>query len=663
MNTLLAKRPFYIAATISIYAATLAIAGFLLTNVDLASASSPEHLCRADTSGDELIARDEAIAAVTDFLTGSPEWEHGEVADVVAAYLLAKQLDCSAGTVLPPAPLTPNDTAVVAVQTVGGENGLNEAGAPDLVHFWGIGETLFLRADDDMSTPWLATAWTVAPDLSGATLSIRQDVPFQTNRGNFGNLTAHDVAWSMNNANACTNPASIHGQAGDFCGLWGEWTAVNDTTITFDFTQFDSTWKDDFLNQSGQAFTVFSKAAFDQNGPDFSRSNVVATGPFEVESWQGGSQATLVSRYAGGGQHYLPELTPKTDRVQFLEVGESATRAAMLASGQVDAAPLAPTDAVPFVNGGFGQTGTQLARQLGVFFSGNLWEDVHAATGEPLPTKATFVHDIPWIGSPGKHNGGVPNDDMEQARLVRRALAVAIDRDKINQELLGGLGRTVHVEYFSTAHPNWDPKWEYPHDPAEAVDILSNQIVGDYHRGTADGSVLNGNAFEVGVYAGPEFGGGASITGDVADAVAAAWADLGLNAFALKYSYPQFRPGVVGRTNTLPWITSCDVGRESRPWHFPKGLVQTTFTRGGFSCGFESPEIVDFFVRMAEAPDQATATQAANDYLDYVYFWNLQPGVVAVPDAVYINPNKIAAWPMAKSGISNIDSVWNLELQ
>lgn len=562
-----------------------------------------------------------------------------------------------------PAPQTPDDTAVVAVDAVGDENGLLQAQSPESVHYWGIGETLFLRADDDSSTPWLATGYEIASDLSGATITIREGVPFQTNRGDFGNLTAADVAFSMNNANAATNPQSVHGQAGDFNGLWGEWTAVDDTTIEFTFNQFDATWKDDFLNQSGQSFQVFSKKAFDDKGEEWARDNIVATGPFEVESWDRDSQATIVSRYADGGSHYLSELTPQTNRVQFVEVREPTTRASLLRTGEVDAALLEPKDAVAFIKGGFGQTGTSGSVQLGVFFSGNLWEDVSAVDGSPLPTKATFVHDIPWIGSPGKHGGGEPADDMEQARLVRRALAIAIDREQVNETLMGGLGRPVHVEYFSTTSPLWDEKWEYPYDPQEAARILSEDIVADYQQGGADKSVLNGNAFEVSVYAGPELGGGTSVTGEVADAVAGYWAQLGLSTFTLKFSYQTFRPGVVGRSNVHPWITSCDKGRESNPWHFPKGLVQTSLTRGGFGCGFESPEILDFYQRMATAPDQAAARAAANEYLDYVYFWNLQPGVVAVPNDVFYNTDKIASWDMPKSATSAIDGVWNLKLK
>lgn len=558
-----------------------------------------------------------------------------------------------------PQPGTPAGTAVIAVADVADENGLNQAQSPEFVHYWGLGETLFLRAEDDSEINWLATGYQIEPDLSGATITIREGVPFQNHRGDFGNMTAEDVAWSMNNANATTNPESIHGQAGDFAGLWGEWTAVDDTTITFDFVQFDATWKDDFLNQSGQSFAVFSKAAFDQNGPTFSRDNIVATGPFRVESWDRDDQMTMVSRYADGGEHYLPELTPQTNRIQFVEIVEPTSRASALRTGAVDAAGLEPKDAIAFINGGFGQTGTGNAVQLGVFFSGNLWETTHAQTGEPLE-RGTFVHDLPWIGNP--HSTTDP-DDMEQARLVRRALAIAIDRDQVNETLIGGLGGPVYVEYFSKDHPNWDPKWEYPFDPQEAARIITEDVDADYQQGSADRNALGGNAFEISVYAGPELGGGTAVTGEVADAVAGYWAQIGLSTFSLKFSYQTFRPSVVGRTNTHPFLTSCDKGREGNPWHFPKGLVQTSLTRGGFSCGFESPEILDFYQRMATAPDQATAVQAANEYLDYVYHWNLQPGIVAVPDDVFYNPNKIAEWPMGPSATSNMGDVWDLVLK
>jgi len=565
--------------------------------------------------------------------------------------------------IMAPDTSTPAGTAVIAVggTTMGSENGRNAAQSPDTLKNIGIAETLFRRAPDDSHLPWIASDFEIAPDLSSATITIQSGISFQVVDGyDAGNLTAADVAWSMNDANSATNPESIHGQAGDFAGLWGEWTAVDDTTVTFDFAAYDSTWKDDFVNQSGQAFSVLSKKAFDEKGAEWVADHIVGTGPFQVEEWLRDESYTVVNRE---GTHWLPELEPKSERIQIVQVAEPTTRAALLRTGEVDIAHLEPKDAAKFDLNDFTQSTSGAAVQLGIFFSGNLWEDVYAGgdnKGQPLPTKSTFVHDLPWIGKPDGSHGA---DDLEQAKAVRRALAIAIDRDLVNETLVAGLGKPVHVEYFSATHANWTGEHEYPYDPDGAAELIMAQDA-DWQRGSApkDGP-LGEHAFEISVYAGPELGGGGSITGEVADAVAGFWSDIGLTTFSLKFSYQTFRPTVVGRSNTHPWITSCDKGRETNPWHFPKGLVQTTLTRGGFSCGFESPVILDLYTRMAEAPDTASATAAANEYLDYVYDQSLQPGVVAIPDAFYFNNKKIASFEMDLAAAANLNSLWNLELK
>jgi ABC-type transport system substrate-binding protein len=463
----------------------------------------------------------------------------------------------------------------------------------------------------------------------------------------------------MNDSNSATTPESIHGQAGDFAGLWGEWTAIDDTTVSFDFVQYDSTWKDDYVNQSGQAFPVFSKKAFDDKGEDWVRDNVVGTGVYQIDEWKRDESVTLK---ATDGTHH--QFAPKTANIKILGVKEPTTRLALLRNGEVDIAHLEPKDAAKLDPAGFSKASTGAAVQLGVFFSGNLWEDTYAKgdnAGQPLPPKATFVHDIPWIGKPGTSHG---EGDLEQARNIRTALAWAIDREAVNEKLLAGTGDIVHVEYFHAGHANWNSKWEYGYDPDKSFEIIKAQTV-DWNKGQASAadSILGEHAFEVSVYAGPELGGGASITGEVADAVAGYWADIGLKTFTLKFSYATFRPTVVGRSNTHPWITSCDKGKASNPWHFPKGLVQTSLTRGGFSCGFESPEILGFYTRMAEAKDTAAATTAANEYLDYVYHQALQPGVVGVPDAYYFNNNKVSSFEMDKAAMASLNSLWNIELK
>lgn len=550
-----------------------------------------------------------------------------------------------------PEPSTPAGEAVLALAalSVQDENGRNQAQSPELVHYYGIGETLFLRSEDDTALPWLAADWELASDLSGATLTIQQGVDFHVKDGNdFGQLTAHDVAFSMNDANATTNPQSIHGQAGDFAGLWGEWTAVDDETITFEFTSFDNTWKDDFLNQSGQSFVVFSEQAFLDMGADWVRDNIVATGPYQPVEWERDSRLVMEAV----DDHW--KFDPQTQRITILEIAESTTRAANLRTGAADVAALVAADAPPFIEGGFGATNTGGGNQEGIFFAGNLWEKTSARDGTPL-TRDTYAQDWPWIGNPDDAA------DMEEANTIRRALAIAIDRESIVDNVLAGLGKVNHVQYFSTDHPNWDQKWEYYYDPGEAAQLISDLENPSYFKGGAAGSSeLGGNAFEISVYSQD---GSANVRGEIADAVAGFWSALGLETFSLKFSYQTFRPGVVSRTTVIPWVTQCDKGVESTPWHFPKGLVQSSLSRGGFSCGLETPEITEFYLGMASAADQQTAADIATEYLDYVYEWNLQPGVVVLPADVYYNPNKIASWEMGKSSTSATGNYWDLTLK
>ena len=562
------------------------------------------------------------------------------------------------GAITIPTPKTPAGEAVIANLFMAGfdENGLNRAQSPEFNHYWGMAETMWLRGtaeDPDATVDWLATDWELTGDMPTphGKITIRQGVKFHTQYGDFGELTAEDVAWSMNDANATTTPESIHGQAGDFAGLWGEWTATDDYTVEFDFVSFDATWRDDYLNDSGQSFTVFSKRAYDEKGADWSRDHIVATGPYQPTLWERDSKLVIEAV----DNHYL--LTPKTKRITIHEVPEASTRAAMLKTGEVEIANVEPKDSPQFMDAGFLVTNTGGNVQLGLFFSGNLWEKTHGRTGEPL-TRGTYVHDLPWIGNPDDPA------DMEQAREIRTAMALAFDREAINDALLSGLGKTVEVEYVPTDHPRFianGDRWVYGYDPDEAIRLIEKQDP-DYQKGSADKSKLNGRAFEVSIYVGPELGGGPSVTGEVGDAAAGYWADIGLKTFVLKFSYQTFRPTVVGRTNTHPFLTSCDKGRGSNPWHFPKGLVQTSLTRGGFSCGFESPEILSFYQRTSVEQDKEKAKALVDEYLDYVYHWALQPGIVSVPENLIMNPKKVKSWDMGRSATAEVGRMWNLEL-
>lgn len=601
-----------------------------------------------------------------------------EVEVVVTATPTAIPTVAGIEAVSPPAPESGSNEVVLAVFAVGDENGRNQAQSSDSLKNFGLAETLFKRnAVTDATEPWLAKAWTIESDLSGATIEVETSAEFQWYNDSgvaesFGFLTAEDVAFSMNDANATTNPESIHGQAGDFAGLWGQWNAVDADTVAFDFAVnestgqvlFDATWNADYTNESGQAFSVFSKSVFDAKGEDFVLDNIVGTGTYLVEEFQRDDILRMISTTAAGGSAHW-KFAPKTDRVTLIEVTESTTRAALLKTGEVDIASVDPKDVPQFVQGGFLTSSTGGMEQVGIFFAGNLWETVSAVDGSPL-TRGTFVHDLAWIGNPADA------EDLQEAKSVRNALARATDREAINQQLLSGLGHNVEIMYLSVKHSRWQDKWNYGYDPDLAIEILRGENAewpinsdgsADYRQDQVSGSQqdqLDGNAFSVSLYA-QGAGGGLGLGGEITDAIAGFWADLGLQVFTLKFSYVTFRPTTVGRTNTHPWVTACDKGNEAWPWHFPKGLVQTSLTRGGFGCGFEIPFVLDNYQNVAVEADESVRNSLIDDYADYMFDEALQPGVVATPNLWVMNPNKIVSWDQGKVTSSGFNRMWNID--
>ncbi len=541
-----------------------------------------------------------------------------------------------------PEPKSPVGTITMAVPNITICVGLNRAQAPETWHYGGVAETFFIPEGDNRTSPWLAKSWQVAPDLSKATIRLQEGVQFHKG---WGELTAEDAAWSVNDANAATNPTSIHGQAGDFAPVFQEWKAIDKYTVEFNFKSFDSRWTDNLLNQFGQAVSVFSKKAYDERGEDYMKENVIGSGPLQLVECIVNDRF-VVEKFPNHWRY-----DSKIQRLRVIAVPTAATRIAMLKTGEVDATDVPPKDRKQFFDAGYKFATSGLAVQLGIFFSGNLWEEVHAVTGQPLSREGAYVHDLPWIGNPKDEA------DMEEARQVRWAMALAIDKEAIIDTVLNGVGWPVHLEYLSIKNPNWQSKWEVPYDPKRAEEILNNLKCNYTQRINSPKGPCR---FSTSFYIGPEFGGGTEFPGEIGDAVAGMWANIGLQTDVLKFAYATFRPSVVGRTNTIPWLTSCDEGKDTWPWDWPKGLVMTSMTRGGFSCGFESPWIAEQFKKQARELDVQKRIQMTNEWADYMYHWLLAPGIVAVPDGVIYNPKAIADWPVRISGFAGTNSWWDI---
>ena len=271
-------------------------------------------------------------------------------------------------------------------------------------------------------------------------------------------------------------------------------------------------------------------------------------------------------------------------------------------------------------------------------FGGNLWEKNHAVTGEPL-ARVTFQADQPWLGNPDKPNdGNNPEgmDDMEQARLVRWALSLAIDRDLMNEQLNAGLGWPAYVTMFSPTAPQWQDKWNVAYDPARAEELLDQA---GFPRKS------NGVRFEVPLYGQPT----PSFYADMSDAIGGFWDEIGVRTTVLHHAYSIIRPSFVQRTITHPFLKTCGESTSSAPWDWPRGVKMSSLSRGGFSCAQESPFLVETLQKVALEPDLQKRIELNNEVVEWMHFWAFAPGVLAVPRTVTVNPNSIESWEMPKA--------------
>ena len=528
-----------------------------------------------------------------------------------------------------PEPKSSTGTLVVIPRVVGPGPGLNRSQAPEAMMYWGVTEQLFRPDGDELVGPWLATGWSIAPDYSSATVTIRSGVQFHDG---WGELTAEDIAWSVNDANGTTTPLSIHGQAGDFASFLEEASAIDDQTLFLPFSRYDSRWDDRLFNLAGDSFAVFSKKAYDEKGVDWMRENPIGTGPFEVVEWLDAERVTL----SAVDSHW--DVVPLVDTLRFINVPESATKRAMMETGEADLAiAMQLRDVADLVAGGFKSVTTGTQWNNGLKFSGNFWEATNAKTGDPLE-HPTMLRENPWIGnpfSPDDGNNPPGMDDMEQARLVRWALSMAIDRELVAETLFAGLVRPYYIGMFSPDDPNWESKWEVPYDPAKAREYLDQA---GYPAGD------DGVRFTAQVYG---FSGNATYQ-DSADAVAGFWSEIGVQTEVLKVSYGLVRPSFVARSSSIPTVMTC-VSDLWLPYDEPRAEEETSLTRGGFGCQMELPKVLETIQALETEFDTAKRIGINKELADYMHKWMVGTGVTTGPILNVYNPNAIKEWPLRPS--------------
>ncbi len=359
----------------------------------------------------------------------------------------------------------------------------------------GSTETLLeaVRADDGTVAlgPLLASDWEMSADGSSYTdFTIRQGVQFH---GGYGEMTAVDVAFSWNDANPKLQPDSIHDTGGDLANLVQEVEVIDDYKVRFHWVAFGGHSLLQYVTNFWEGISIFSKAFFDEVGPEGMRTQMIGTGPFEVTEWTQHKGVFLESV----DNHWRKR--PYVAAANVLQVTEASVRKAMLKTGQAQIGELALTDWNEMFEEGFTQAPEGFWGDASYVYSGNYWETQHAITGDVFTSdepgdplfKPPLDTSMPWIGDPD-----IP-ETMASSQKVRTAMAMAIDREKLMNALTDGFGRVSYAPGWDTSHPFYKSEWDVPYDVAGAQALMAE-------AGHADG-------FDVEWWAGPAAGSGETL--------------------------------------------------------------------------------------------------------------------------------------------------------
>lgn len=550
--------------------------------------------------------------------------------------------------------VVPSGETTVAVNAVNAGVGTPRfctAGCAEDVYIAGIMETLFrpnygdnLGAEPE--APVLALSFDLADDLEYLDFELREGVQFH---GDWGEMTAADVVFSFNDANRNTQPESIHGQAGDFAPLIKKFEVIDDYNVRMFYENYDSRGIRHRFSTFWQSAGITSNALYEDKGAEGMRDFIIGTGPFKNVSW---IQADSIVVEAVPN-HYRQ--TASVAKITFLEVPEASSRRAMLETGEVIMAAPALADWNTLADQGMEinlDSGHGNIRNIGM--TGNWWEDNRYYDDKVLERETS---DKAWVSDT---NSG---DDFEKARLVRIGLAHAIDREALVESILDGWGDGPM--YFAYQPPNAHPitqahasayvdtskggeggagGWEYPVDYDLAKEFITA-------GGFPDGFEMSN------VWTGPP-----GLTQELMTAIGGIWAEeLGVNVTLNNAVYSTYRPGLVARTTSEPFLGCGDDANTSMPYDWARGFVMSSWSDGGYGVGMEIPFAAKNYAEVALMTDKAERSAANEAFSEKGIETALCIGLVHEPVGTVQNPDLVAAYEKLPQANGNLQQFVNLE--
>jgi ABC-type transport system substrate-binding protein len=463
----------------------------------------------------------------------------------------------------------------------------------------------------------LASSWTIASDFTSITFDIRPDIPWHSNGGDWGNVTADDVAWSFNEAFATDSVNNGAEEIGAEMKLGFDVLGPLQVKQNITPGGFDPTWAWLQGNASFAGIVITNKAAFEQLGAEKYAETPIGTGKYQVLEWIGSEK---IETEAVDG--HWTGIVPYVKNITVVDMPDASTREAALRAGEIDAGTLPPqviNDVVDSIGGFVQEIG--IARPQGFQMAGNYWGQACVDCEGGVMERPGFDEGVekgfPWIGDPEDA------ESMESARKVRWAMAMAIDRESIIENVLEGLGRVVYAwQNILPDHPDHKDKWNIPFDPEMAKQYMTE-------AGYADG-------FDYEIWVPGDFAVG---TVSAAVAVAEMWRQhLGINATIDRTNYGVRRPQTVEKTINVPFTHGINwiPGATSARYICPQPGHIVGFTMADDVCA----------LGLSNATEQSLSQRIANniEVQDYLSHWMLFIPMYQAPAVLYAVGPRIASY-------------------
>ena len=292
--------------------------------------------------------------------------------------------------------------------------------------------------------PALAERWETSPDATEVTFHIRKGVKFHDGT----EVDANVVDWNFRRVwrkGEGEEAPQYYAAAAGPASFWADSVADVQVVDTHTIKVFLKHPFPEFVRQlyatTCGSFFVVSPAAVEKHGQEGLAKNPVGTGPFKFVEWVPGDRI-VVERFDG-----YWGAPPKVDRIVFREFTNMAAMVAGFRRGELDIIPAVPPDNIA------------LLREDGFHVATNL-----------VPNMIYFVLNL--------------KDPVLADIRVRRAMAMAIDKERLAKKLLTDAAEAAH-SIVSPGSPPYDPDFRsLPHDLAKAKQLMEEAGYGPDNRVT-----------------------------------------------------------------------------------------------------------------------------------------------------------------------------------